>query len=243
MPDREASPKPARETDLFPPVRDYLTRLGYEVRAEVHHCDVTARRGEDLVLIELKRGFSTDLLIQAAARQRVTDSVYVALPYPPCGGWSKRWRGIKHLLRRLELGLLFVQGGDVEVVCHPTPFQRQKRKAARRAVLTEMAGRSGDDNTGGCHGTKLVTAYREAALLVACCLEQHGALRPKELCALGAPPKAQSILSSNFYGWFERIDRGVYGLTAAGRSAIADYAAVAERCRAKLGAAPPSGED
>jgi hypothetical protein len=243
MPDHDTVPAAQRETDLFPAVRDYLTRLGYEVRAEVKHCDVTARRDDDLILIELKRGFSTDLLIQATARQRLSDSVYVALPYPPCGGWSKRWRGIKHLLRRLELGLLFVQGDDVEAVFHPTPFQRQKRKAARRAVLTEMAGRSGNDNTGGCHGVKLVTAYREAALLVACCLEQHGALRPKEIQVLGASPKAQSILGSNFYGWFERVDRGVYALSAVGRAALDEYAAVADRCRAKLGDLPPTGEN
>ena len=37
-------------------------------------------KGDELIVIELKKGFSTDLLIQATDRQRVTDSVYVALP-------------------------------------------------------------------------------------------------------------------------------------------------------------------
>ena len=242
MPASTSEAHALRETDLFPAVRDYLARNGYEVRAEVKHCDVTARKGDDLILIELKRGFSTDLLIQAAARQRATDSVYVALPHPPCGGWSKRWRGIKHLLRRLELGLLFVQGPEVEVVFHPAPFQRQKRKAVRRAIIEEIAGRSADDNTGGSRGVKLVTAYREAAIYVACCLERRGELRPKELRALGASPKTQSILASNFYGWFERVDRGVYRLTAAGRAALTEHAAVAARCIAQFDAREAEGD-
>jgi hypothetical protein len=33
-------------------------------------------------------------------------------------------------------------------------------------------------------------------------------------------PDAGKILLSNVYGWFERLDRGVYGLTDAGREAL-----------------------
>jgi hypothetical protein len=33
-------------------------------------------------------------------------------------------------------------------------------------------------------------------------------------------PEAGKILQSNVYGWFERVDRGVYGLTEAGREAL-----------------------
>ena len=32
--------------------------------------------------------------------------------------------------------------------------------------------------------------------------------------------EAGKILLSNVYGWFERLDRGVYGLTDAGREAL-----------------------
>ncbi|MGD0113094.1 MAG: hypothetical protein ABSD48_14630, partial [Armatimonadota bacterium] len=85
------------ETDLYRPVRDYLLAQGYIVRAEVNHCDITAVKGDELVVIELKKAFGTALLIQAAQRQRITDSVYVALPKQRP---SRTWRGAQHLLRR-----------------------------------------------------------------------------------------------------------------------------------------------
>jgi hypothetical protein len=35
-----------------------------------------------------------------------------------------------------------------------------------------------------------------------------------------AIPDAAKILLHNVYGWFDRIERGVYGLTEAGRAAL-----------------------
>jgi hypothetical protein len=43
-----------RETDLYAPVKVWLEGHGYEVHAEVHGCDPTATRGDDLVVVELK---------------------------------------------------------------------------------------------------------------------------------------------------------------------------------------------
>jgi hypothetical protein len=34
-------------------------------------------------------------------------------------------------------------------------------------------------------------------------------------------PDAPKILLRNVYGWFERVERGLYGLTETGRAAIA----------------------
>jgi hypothetical protein len=33
-------------------------------------------------------------------------------------------------------------------------------------------------------------------------------------------PDAGKILLNNVYGWFERVDRGIYGLTEAGHGAL-----------------------
>ena len=134
-----ATKKLLRETDLYPPVADYLGSLGYTVRSEVANCDITAAKGDDLIIVELKRNFSTDLLIQAAKRQRMTDSVYVALPRPANG---RKLRGMKHLLRRLELGLIFVSPNGrkksrVEVAFHPVPFQVGE-PIGRRALLGRL---------------------------------------------------------------------------------------------------------
>ena len=56
---------PLVETDLYGPIRDYLVANGYAVQAEVKHCDVTARKGDDLIVVEMKLRCSLDLLIQA----------------------------------------------------------------------------------------------------------------------------------------------------------------------------------
>ena len=63
------SPKAAKakllETDLYEPIRDYLVAQGYTVRGEVHDCDVTATKGEELIVVELKLRFNMELLYQA----------------------------------------------------------------------------------------------------------------------------------------------------------------------------------
>ncbi len=238
--------QPKRETDLYAPVRDYLEIHGYTVRAEVNHCDITATKGDDLIIIELKRQFGIDLLMQATERQRISESVYVAIPAPARMGRKSRWPGIKRLVRQLELGLLLVYldgpAPRVEIAFHPLPYQRQRRKKARRAVLQEMAGRSANHNIGGSTRRQLVTAYRENAIHIACCLERFGALKPKQLRAFGTGAKTTSILSSNFYGWFERVARGVYALTAQGKDELGLYPEVVTPYRAKVKEyEPPEG--
>jgi hypothetical protein len=96
-------------------------------------------------------------------------------------------------------------------------------------VREEIANRTADYNRAGSTRTKLVTAYRENAIHVACCLRKNGSLSPAELRGLGTCAKTSSILRSNVYGWFERLDDGRYGLTAHGRADLAGYPALAAR--------------
>ncbi len=217
------------ETDLYGPVRDWLAAQGYTVRGEVAHCDVVAVRGDDLIAIELKRSFNSTLLIQAAQRQTVTDSVYVAIPRPAESLRSKKWKGIRHLLRRMELGLILVAvpslAPSIEIVFHPLPFDRKKKKSAKRAVLREIEGRSGDYNPGGSVNRKLVTAYRESAIHIACLLDRFGPMAPKKLRELGTGPKTLSILYDNHYGWFERVARGIYALKPSAMKEIKQFPA------------------
>ncbi|MCC6445924.1 MAG: hypothetical protein IT210_21020 [Armatimonadetes bacterium] len=223
--------QPARETDLYAPIRDYLIAQGYTVRSEVRDCDITAVKGDDLIVIELKRQFSVDLLIQATERQKATESVYVAVPKPSERGKRGHWKGVRHLLKRLELGLIQVdlsgRGAEVEIVFHPLPCERKRSHKRRRAVLQEIEARSGEYNRGGSVRSRIVTAYRENALFIACCLERYGPLSPRQLRALGTGDKTLSILSKNFHGWFERAGYALYALKPAGREALLEYAAVA----------------
>jgi len=232
------TPTRLSETDLYDPVRDYLVAQGYRVHGEVRGCDIVASKGDDIVVVELKRFFSTELLIQATERQRLTESVYVALPAPRGRRDPGRWRGIRWLLQRLELGLILVSFGaaveTVEVVLHPLPRARRRDARERRAVIVEVAGRSGDNNRGGSSRRPLMTAYREAALYVAYCLNERGESSPQQLRAIGCGPKTQSILARDHYGWFERAARGRYRLRPAGCAALTAQPALCatfgERC-------------
>ena len=131
---RRARTKPA-ETDLYPPLHAYLTAQGYTVRGEVKHCDIAAVKGDDLIVIEMKLALNLSLLAQGVRRQQMTDSVYLAVPRPPNHAkWMWQMRGVSRVLRRLELGLLLVSlkpgNPPVEVVFHPLPFERRKRRSA-----------------------------------------------------------------------------------------------------------------
>jgi hypothetical protein len=216
------------EAELAAPLTAYLAQQGWTVRSEVKDCDIAASRGEELLVVEVKKTMNVPLLVQAARRQRITNTVYVAIPRPSNKWkWWKESRGVQHLLRRLELGLILVSldpgKPPVEIVSHPLPFERRKRAKSRRVVLEEIAKRTADYNRAGSTRTKLVTAYRENAIHIACCVSKKGRLSPAALRSLGTGEKTYSILRSNVYGWFERLDTGLYGLSAHGRADLALY--------------------
>lgn len=221
-----------RESDLYGPVKDMLTALGYTVRGEVDDCDLVAVRGSEILVVELKARFNLDLVLQGVARQRMADAVYLAVEAPASGRRSRRWSQIKELCRRLGTGLITVRFGAagpvVEVVLDPSePWHTSSRKQ-RAHLLREFAQRSGDYNTGGVSRRPVVTAYREAALQVAAHL-RSGPAAVAEVRAATGLPRAGDILSANYYGWFERVSRGVYRLTPAGSEALVRYADVLAR--------------
>jgi hypothetical protein len=230
------------ETDLYKPIHDLLVQQGYTVRSEVHGCDVTAVKGDELVIIELKCSFNLTLLTQAVKRQRMADSVYVAIPRPKGGMFSEGWKDNCFLLRRLELGLITVSfKGEtpfVEIAFHPAPFDtgksKQVSKGKRRSLLNEIGRRHGDFNTGGSTRRKLMTAYKEDSIHIGCLMEKFGPLSPRRLKELGAVEKAPSILQQNFYNWFERVARGSYDLSPQGRKCLEDYPELAEYYRKEI---------
>jgi hypothetical protein len=237
-----ASTTTLAETDLAQPLCDWLAAQGFIVRSEVKDCDIAAVRGEELLIVEMKKTLNLTLVVQAVQRQRMTDTVYVAVPRPPSKWkWWKESRGVFHLLRRLELGLILASPGKeghsnggppVDVIFPPRPLARRRRAPSRRAVLAEISGRVADFNRAGSTRTKLVTAYRENAVHVACWLLSHGAMAPAALRARGTGPKTQSILQYNPYGWFERVEKGLYALSARGRQELADYPELVRHYRA-----------
>ena len=211
------------ETDLYAPVKAFLERQDYVVKAEVKGCDVVAMRGDEApVIVELKRGLTIALLLQGVDRQTVSDFVYVAVERKSGAAWARSMKGAVKLCRRLGLGVLSVRlpDGTVEVHCDPAPYQPRKIAKRRSALLGEFHRREGDPNTGGQVGKKLMTAYRQDALKIAAHLKEEGQGRPAQLRDLLGVPKAAAILSDNHYGWFYRVERGVYALSDAGSSAV-----------------------
>ncbi len=214
-----------RETDLYPPVKAYLEGQGYEVKGEVGAVDVMAVRGdEEPVLVELKLGFSLALLHQGIARQAVTDAVYLAVPHG--------LKGMKEnlsLCRRLGLGLMTVRlrDGYVEVLADPAPYHPRKVPARKTRLLREFARRVGDPNAGGATRVGIVTSYRQDALRCATFLEDEGASKGAVVAKGAGVPKATRIMADDHYGWFERVEKGVYMLTPKGVQALADYGRVA----------------
>jgi len=220
------------EEDLYAPIKDYLTKEGYEVKGEVMHCDVTAVRNDELLVVEMKKTLNLDVILQASIRQRLADRVYIAVPKKGKLLFTKRWKDICYLLRRLELGLFLVsirgKNALVEEAIEPKAFNRDlsKRRSTRkkRDVLNEFSNRHGDYNIGGCTGKKLVTVYREQAIHIGALLGKYGELSPKKLKELGADKnKTSRILQDNHYGWFDRVSRGLYALSEKGRVEMDKY--------------------
>lgn len=220
-----------KEVDLYKPIQRHFVREDYDVYGEVNDCDIAAVKNDELVIVELKLTLSVDLLIQAAKRQRLTDQVYIAIPRPKGRLNSKQWRDKCHLVKRLELGLILVsfhgKGTKAEILFHPAPFNHRQSKGQnkrkRESLMKEIEGRSADYNVGGSSRTKIMTAYKENCIQIACYLEHFGPLSPKALREKGTGEKTSSILTKNYYGWFERVKRGVYEISEKGKEEVKDY--------------------
>lgn len=222
-----------RETDLYPAIKHVLEKQGYDVKAEITDCDVVAQRGEEEpVVIELKLGFSLPLLFQAIDRQSLTDQVYVAIPRPAKNAGAAMWRRHRRemikLCRRLGIGLLTVDlnrplSRAVEFHCDPVPYQPRKNKRRAGRLLKEFSERVGDPNLGGSSKRPIVTAYRQDALRCLRFIDRNGAARLKQIREETSVERAGGILQKDHYGWFERVDRGVYDLTPRGRDALSTF--------------------
>ncbi|NSY98277.1 DUF2161 family putative PD-(D/E)XK-type phosphodiesterase, partial [Agrobacterium tumefaciens] len=107
--------------------------------------------------------------------------------------------------------------GEVSMIVgsiSPMPRTNPKR---RSRLMREHRKRRGDPTAGGSTRAPIMTAYRQQALGCALALSS-GPMRVRQVRS--SIPDAGKILLANVYGWFERLDRGVYGLTPAGCEAL-----------------------
>ena len=209
------------ETSLYAPVKSFLEGLGFEVKGEVCGCDIVAvDRGSPIALVicELKLSFTLELILQAVDRSTACDEVWLAVRASLRGRGRKSDPRVKRLCRLLGFGLLCVfNSGRVEVFVEPAPWRPRRNAKRRSKILDEHRRRKGDPTTGGATRQPIMTAYRQQALECAAALARAPA-RPRDLKA--AIPDAPKILLHNVYGWFVRVERGVYSLSESGRAAI-----------------------
>jgi len=209
-----------KEADLYLPVKRFLESQRYDVKAEIHNCDVFAVRGaEEPVVVELKLTLNLDVILQAVDRLAVAPTVYVAVPKRDRTLRTRRRQTIK-LLRMLGLGLLAIgAGGDdanVSVLVDPGAYRPRQSKPRQRRFLGEFVRREGDPNVGGSKGA-VMTAYRQSALKVARFLGVNGPSKASHVARVLAEPNARAMLYRDVYGWFERVSLGVYALSPRGR--------------------------
>jgi hypothetical protein len=214
------------ESTLYLPVKRFLEKLGFEVKGEICGCDLVAlREGEPAAVVigELKLSFTLDLVLQAVDRTAACDEVWLAVRASRRGRGRESDARVKKLCRFLGCGLLAVTAtGKVEVIVEPVPW-RPRRDAKRRSrIVEEHRKRQGDPASGGSTRLPIMTAYRQQALACAAALADAPA-RPRELKT--NVPDAPKILLRNVYGWFVRVERGVYALSDAGKAALVRWKA------------------
>ncbi|MEL7183392.1 MAG: DUF2161 family putative PD-(D/E)XK-type phosphodiesterase [Pseudomonadota bacterium] len=212
-----------RETDLYAPVKTFLEGQGYAVKGEIGKADVVALRGEDPpVIVELKTAVSLTLFHQCIDRQSITPHVYLAVPDVQGRRGYAALKATLKMARRLGLGVLTVRLSDglVTVHCDPGPFQPRLLKRPRERLLREFAARRGDPAQGGATRDGLMTAYRQDAMALATHLARHGPCKGSVARDATGVQRATQIMRDNHYGWFERVDTGIYGLSDQGRAAL-----------------------
>jgi len=214
------------ETTLYLPIKGFLEAAGYSVKGEISGCDLVGLTPDEppvVVICELKLSFNLELILQAVDRAAASDEVWIAARVSAKGKGRESDRRYRDLCRRLGFGMLGVaDNGTVDVIVSPVAPMPRKNARKRSRLVNEHKRRKGDPAVGGSTRAPIMTAYRQQALACAAAL-QAGPLRPRDLKPI--VPTAMNILRGNVYGWFERLERGIYGLTPLGAQALTRWPA------------------
>lgn len=219
-----------KEEDMYPIIYNYFTSLGYKVSAEVKDCDVVAIKEDTIIILELKKSLSLDLLVQSVKRQKLGDMTFLVIPKPKFPTRTK-YRDMMHLLSRLSLGLIYVSDDLNELTLALEPKEldlkrvRRINKAKVMNLKEEISLRKTNLNKGGQSGRTIMTAYREDCIKLLYILKELKTIAPRQGKALGII-KSQAILRDNYYGWFKKVSRGLYELTDLGLSDLNNYQSI-----------------
>ncbi len=166
----------------------------------------------------MKLSFNLELVLQAVERAPACDEVWLAAPLSARGKGRENDARFRNLCRRLGFGMLGVsQNGEVHILVSPAAPEPRRNPRRRSRLVEEHRRRQGDPVAGGGSRAPVMTFYRQQALACAAAMTR-GPRRPRDLKP--SIPDAAKILQGNVYDWFARAERGLYGLTDAGRAAL-----------------------
>jgi hypothetical protein len=225
-----------KETDLHAPVAKWLENQGCHVQAEVKDIDLVGIYKEELsIAVELKKNLNLEVIGQAVERQTRADVVYIAVIEQKQMKRKKRFKSTVNILKRLNIGLLLIDFLENDLPAVVTPYllpdypcdtKRLKRPVAskKKKMLEEFKARKLSVNTGGSTRQKTMTVYKENMYEMARQIQQLEIAAPKALLIEGMNASAvRNALQKNYYGWFVRVERGKYQLTALGKKALEDF--------------------
>ncbi|WP_417587206.1 DUF2161 domain-containing phosphodiesterase [Pararhodobacter oceanensis] len=214
-----------RESELYAPLKAFFEARGLTVKGEIGAADLVAMGGAEPVIVEMKLKFSLALYHQGIERLKVTPQVYLAVMRPEGRAARRMIKENTAMSRRLGLGLMVVRARDlfVEVLAEPGPYAPRISKVKRKRIEAEFARRQGDPNAGGATRHGIVTGYRQDALRCAAYLAEYGAAKGAAVAKDTGVPVATRLMASNHYGWFERVEIGIYRLSEAGKKGLADW--------------------
>lgn len=217
------------EKDLFAPIKNYFEKQGFLADGEVNDIDLYMEKDDDNIAVELKQTLDFKAVQQAALRQKICDTVYIGI-FKPSDLRSRSFGDKIYLLKRLGIGLIVVskRTKTVEVVSEPITSKlsdyKKRNKKKKEALSKEFNKRRAKVNTGGVHSVKLITSYREDALLVLDTLaELGGQASSREVKKISGIDRSTAIMHDNYYGWFEHISTGVYGIRQTGYDALEEF--------------------
>ena len=207
-----------RETELYKPVQKFFEGLGFKVDAEVNDCDVVATKDDIVVICELKRGFTIELVYQLVQRKKLTPYVYAVIPRPK-NMRSASFRKKLDILKALDCGLLVVlnTAKRVDVLLEPKGEDTQTNRIRRRGIEKEVSIRKVSLNLGGQSKRKIVTAHKESLIAALCYIEKYGKIETRK-----CRDNIKAVLQRNHYNYFIKLDKGIYSATKAGLRVLED---------------------
>lgn len=203
------------EYELYEPVKRLLVRQGFRVQGEVKSLDVMGVKGEETIGVELKLAVNLKLILQAVDRLKLVDAVYIALPQVSLKTQKSQYPLLIGLLRKLEIGLITVQGEQAVVVLEAKPFDaqlsRQRNRRRQASLIQEFLGRGDTEQRGGVQGVRM-TAYRLRVMKIVEAMKTQPMWTSQQLKRVTGIEDTYSILHHNYYGWFIKVKRGHYAL-------------------------------